>query len=152
MNNLIKRKQDSQKESFGSVIDDIFQNNLSRFFQDDYWGFDGRNTSMIPVNIEETDKAYLLELIAPGLEKKDFQISLADDLLTISFKQNEESSQENKKWLTRQYKLQEFSRTFTLDKSVNTEKISANYENGILKVIIPKNEQAQKLNRSIEIQ
>ena len=151
MNNLIKKKQDNQPASFGSAIDGIFQSNLSRFFNDDYWGFDGLNTSQVPVNIEETDNSYLLELVAPGLEKKDFQIGIADDMLTVSFK-HEESKQENKKWLTQQYRRQEFSKTFTLDKSINIEKIEANYESGILKISIPKNEQAKKVSRTIQIQ
>jgi HSP20 family protein len=153
MNNLIKRKQHNQPATFGSVIDNIFQNNLNSFFNDDFWGFDGLNTrSEIPLNIEETENSYILELIAPGLEKKDLQISIADDLLTVSFKHSEESKQENRKWLTQQYMRREFSRTFTLDKSVNTEKIEANYENGILKISIPKSEQTKKLSRTIQIQ
>jgi HSP20 family protein len=153
MNNLIKRKQDNQPASFGSVIDGIFQNNLNHFFNDDFWGFSGLNTySQIPVNIEETDNSYVVELVAPGLEKKDFQINIADDVLTVSFKHSEESKQENKKWLTQQYKRQEFSRTFTLDKTVNTEKIEANYENGILKISVPKSEHTKKISRTIQIQ
>ncbi|UAY53064.1 Hsp20/alpha crystallin family protein [Ferruginibacter albus] len=153
MNNLIKRKQDNQPATFGNVIDDIFQNNLNRFFSDDFWGFSGLNSqSNVPVNIEETDNSYEVELVAPGLQKKDFNISINNDILTIGFKQHEENKQENKKWITQQYRQQEFTRTFALDKTVNTEKITANYENGILKISIPKNEQAKKVSRLIEIQ
>ena len=153
MNNIIKRNQDNHPAIFGSAIDDIFQNNLSRFFNDDFWGFNGLSTdNKVPVNIEETNNSYVIELIAPGLQKKDFQISIDNDMLTVSFKLNEENKQEKRKWITQQYKQLEFTQAFTLDKTVNIEKISANYENGILKVSIPKNEQAQKLSRSIEVQ
>ncbi|UAY52863.1 Hsp20/alpha crystallin family protein [Ferruginibacter albus] len=93
-----------------------------------------------------------MELVAPGLQKKDFNISINNDILTIGFKHSEENKQENKKWITQQYRQQEFTRTFALDKTVNTEKIVANYENGILKISIPKNEQAKKVSRLIEIQ
>jgi HSP20 family protein len=153
MDNLIKRKQDNQPETFGRIIDGIFQNNLNRFFNDGFWGFDGISVpAQVPVNIEETGNSYVVELVAPGLEKKDFQINIADDLLTVSLKHSEERKQENKKWLARQYRQQEFSRTFTLDKTVNTEKIEANYESGILKISIPKSESAQKISRTIQIQ
>ena len=140
MNNIIKRNQDNHPATFGSAIDDIFQNNLGRFLNDDFWEFNGLSTgNKVPVNIEETSNSYVIELIAPGLQKKDFHISIDNDMLTVSFKRNEESKQENRKWITQQYKRLEFTQAFTLDKTVNIEKISANYENGILKVSIPKN-------------
>lgn len=152
MNNLMKRNQ-NQPSSFGGVIDDIFQNNLTRFFNDDFWGFNGLNAmNNVPVNIEETQEAYVVELVAPGLQKKDFTINLENDMLTVSFKHTEESKQEKRKWITQQYKQQEFTQTFTLNKTVNTEKIEANYENGILKISVPKSEQAQRVSRSIQVQ
>lgn len=152
MNSIIKRKQDYQPATFGSVIDDIFQNNLNRFFNDDFWGFSGvTGANSVPLNIEETDNSYVLELVAPGLQKKDFQIGVDNNMLTVSYKKTEDNKDENKKWVTQQYRQQEFTRTFTLDNSVNVEKINAHYENGILRVFIPKNEEAQKHSRTIEI-
>ena len=152
MNNIIKRKQEYQPATFGSVIDSIFQNNLNHFFNDDFWGFNGvTGASNVPMNIEETDNSYVLELVAPGLQKKDFQIGVDNNMLTVSYKKTEDNKDESKKWVTQQYRQQEFTRTFTLDNSVNVEKIAANYENGILRVSIPKNEEAQKHSRTIEI-
>lgn len=77
MTNIIK-KENAQPATFGNVVDQIFQNNLSRFFDDDSWGLSGLQTrNQVPVNIRETDKSCELEVIAPGLRKQDFQLNLA---------------------------------------------------------------------------
>jgi HSP20 family protein len=154
MTHIIK-KANSQPASFGSVVDQIFQNNLGRFFDDNAWGFNGIQTGrQVPVNIRETDKSYELEVIAPGLKKQDFQISLANDLLTISFQKKEDNASEtkNNRWLHKEYDNQAFNRSFTLNNTVDGTRASARYEEGVLFVSLPKKEEAQQLSRNIEIQ
>ena len=158
MNNIIKRENGRQPATFGSVVDQIFQNNLNRFFDDEFWGFNGINKSpnltQVPVNIRETDKTYELELSAPGLQKQDFRLNLEGDALTISAGQTEENRKEDKNegWLRKEFKKGQFTRTFNLDDTVDAGKISAKYEDGIIYFSIPKKEHAQKVTRSIEIQ
>lgn len=155
MNNMIKKENGRQPATFGSVVDQIFQNNLSRFFDDEFWGFNGAlNRNQVPVNIRETDTSYEMHLIAPGLRKTDFQLNIAGDTLTVSFKHAEESRHENQSanWLTQEYKLQEFSRSFSLGETIDAGKISAKYEDGILKLYLPKKENAQKVSREITIE
>jgi HSP20 family protein len=158
MNNIIKRENGQQPATFGSVVDQIFQNNLNRFFDDEFWGFNGltksSGTTQVPVNIRETDQSYELELSAPGLKKQDFHLRLEGNALTISAKQTEEISKEDKNqvWFRREFKKGHFARTFHLDDSVDTGKIAARYDNGILYLSIPKKEHAQKASRAIEIQ
>ena len=154
MTNIIK-KENAQPATFGSVVDQIFQNNLSRFFDDDSWGFNGLQArSQVPVNIRETDKSYELEVIAPGLKKQDFQLNMAGDLLTIAFIQKEENREENKnnRWLRQEYKQRAFSRSFTLDDTVDAAKATAIYEQGVLYLSLPKKESAQKVSRTIAVQ
>jgi len=154
MNNMIKKENGHQPATFGSVVDQIFQNNLSRFFDDEFWGFNGTlNKNQVPVNVRETDKSYEMYLIAPGLRKNDFQLNIAGDTLTVSFKHAEENRQENESgnWLTREFKLQEFSRSFSLGETIDAGKIAARYEDGILKLHLPKKENAQKVSREITI-
>lgn len=157
MNNIIRRENGQQPAAFGSVVDQIFQNNLNRFFDDEFWGFNGLNKSpnqaRVPVNIRETDKTYEMELSAPGLQKQDFRLSLEGDTLTVSAERNEESRKEDKKegWFREEFKRGQFTRTFNLGETVDAGKISAKYENGILYLSIPKKEHAQKVARSIEI-
>ncbi len=154
MTNIIK-KENGQPATFGTVVDRIFQDNLNRFFDDGFPGFNGSQTSnQVPVNIRETDKSFELEVIAPGLKKQDFHLDLKGDLLTVSFQHQEESKEENKNsgWLRQEYRRQTFSRSFTLDDTVDATKATARYEDGVLLLSLPKKENAQKLSRTIAVQ
>ena len=154
MTNIIK-KENAHPATFGTVVDQIFQNNLSRFFDDDNWGFNGLQArNEVPVNIRETDKNYELEVIAPGLQKQDFQLNLAGDQLTIAFSHKEENHEENKDrgWLRQEYKKRSFSRSFTVDDTVDSANAVARYENGVLHLTLPKKESAQKISRAIQVQ
>jgi HSP20 family protein len=140
--------------SFGSLVDRLFQDNVSRILKDDTWGFDGVNHKVtVPVNMRETDKGYELELVAPGLQKEDFKINVSGDLLTISYEHKTSHEQENKQegWLRREYSTQSFSRSFGIDDTVDANKITASYKDGLLHLDVPKKEGAQKISRTIEI-
>ncbi|HEY4198285.1 MAG TPA: Hsp20/alpha crystallin family protein, partial [Mucilaginibacter sp.] len=154
MTNIIK-KENAQPATFGSVVDRLFQNNLHRFFDDDFFGFNGvQSLNNVPVNIRETDKAYELELIAPGLRKEDFHLNLSGDVLTVSFEHAEEKQDEgkNQSWLRREYKKAAFTRSFNLDDTVDASKAAAHYQDGVLRLSLPKKESAQKLSRTIAVQ
>jgi HSP20 family protein len=134
--------------------DRLINENLNRMFQDDFWGFNGLEQSVtVPVNLLETDKTFELELVAPGLQKDDFKLNVSNNQLTISFEQKEENKQEVKEegWLRKEYNMQSFTRSFTLDDTVDQNKIEAAYQNGILKVSIYKKEQAQRLSKIIQV-
>jgi HSP20 family protein len=158
MNNIIKKENGYQQPAtFGSVVDRIFQNNLNRFFDDEFWGFNGITSphlTQVPVNIRETDKTYELELSAPGLQKQDFRLNLEGDQLTISAEHSEEDTRQDKSegWFRKEFKKGQFSRTFNLDDTVDASNISAKYMDGILYLSIPKKEHAQKVTRTIAIQ
>lgn len=140
--------------TYSNWIDHLFQDNLNRFFNDDFWGFSGLERQVnVPVNLKETDKTYEMELVAPGLKKEDFKLNVSNDMLTVSFEQKEENTEENKNegWLRREYQMQSFSRSFNLDDTVDVNKISASYNNGILCLTLPKKENAQKLSKTIEV-
>jgi len=153
MNNIIK-KTDNRPTTFGSVVDELFQSNLNRFFDDHSWGFNGLQTdARVPVNIRETDTAYEIQVIAPGLKKEDFNLAFTGDTLTVSFEHNEQKSEgDQKKWIRQEYRSASFSRSFTVDNTVNVDKANARYENGILSLTLPKKEEAKRLSRKIEIQ
>ena len=139
---------------FGGLVDGVLQNTLSRFFDDDFWGFDGRLTSgQVPVNIRETDKSYEMQVVAPGLRKEDFNVNISNNTLTISFEHKEESNEENKSegYLRREYRMQSFSRSFTLDDTVDADKISAQYRDGVLHLSLAKKEGAQRITKSIQV-
>lgn len=155
MTNIIKRENASrQPATFETVVDKVFQNSLNRFFNDDSWGFNGLAAhGQVPVNIRETDTNYELEMVAPGVKKEDFQLSISGDMLTIAFRQKEENRKENRHgWLRQEYRLQSFTRSFNLDDSVDAGKIVARYEDGILHLTLPKKEGARKLTRTINVE
>ena len=94
--------------SFSSWADQLLQDNLSLFFNDDFWDFNGIEQPVnVPVNLRETGKTYEMSLVAPGLHKKDFKLNVASDLLTVSYEQKKEQNQENKAkgWLSKEYKM-----------------------------------------------
>lgn len=154
MTNIIKKENGRQPATFGSVVDQIFQDNLSRFFDDSFWGFNGIDRSKVPVNIRETDNSFEMELIAPGLNKEAFQLNVSGDLLTVSFENKTEKNEGNRNegWIQQEYRKQSFSRSFKLNDSIDTEKIKARYENGILHLSLPKNEKARKVSRVVNIE
>jgi HSP20 family protein len=98
----------------------------------------------VPVNVKETDKAYELEVVAPGFEKTDFNVTLDKDLLTISaarktqIKEDPAGSAPPEKQLRREYHFRSFKRTFTLDEKIDATNIAASCINGVLVLNLPK--------------
>src|ERR1700761_4180345 len=124
MANIIKN-DNARTATFGSSVDQLFRHNLDRWFDDQFWGFNGLQTrTSVPVNIREQEKSYEVEVVAPGLQKQDFQLQFNGDALTISFEHKEESGtqDDNNRWLRREYRKQSFTRTFTIDETVDIEK------------------------------
>jgi HSP20 family protein len=91
------------------------------------------------VNIQEKNDAYLVEVAAPGLKKEDFNVNLDNDILTIS-SEKEIQEEQNDRFTRKEFIYSSFERSFSLPQTTEAEKIEAKYENGILKIKIPKKE------------
>ena len=133
----------------GSFIDEFFNDNfLPSFFN---WDSNSENSNIPAVNVEETDKTYLIDVAAPGLGKKDFKLSVDADVLTIS--SSKENAEENKKegYLRREFNYHSFSRSFTLPENTDASKIKATHTNGVLNISIPKVEVEVKKALEIKI-
>ena len=103
-------------------------------------------------NVKETEKEFIIEAAAPGLDKKDFKIDLKENLLTISAeKEAKDEQKESENYYRREFCYGSFTKSYQLPENVSHEKISAGYENGILTVVIPKAEQKEKLSKMIKI-
>lgn len=134
---------------FPSMFDDFF---TGPFFSG--YGIDYKKIGCeIPaVNIHESNKEFLFEMAAPGLKKEDFSIDLEHDIITISCNKEMESEKGEDKYTKREFNYFQFQRVFTLPESVDAGKIKANYEDGILKVHLPKKSVAVgKVKREITI-
>lgn len=112
---------------------------LSDFFDDDVFVNSpvGRR-SMPSVNIRETEKAYELEMAAPGYNKKDFNISIDNNLLTVSAEKKQEQEITDQHYTRREFGYESFSRSFSLPADTNEDDVNARYEEGILKLSINK--------------
>ncbi len=103
----------------------------------------GSSLSLPKVNIKEGEDGYRLELAVPGMAKEDFQIKLDQDVLSISSEKKEEATEDNKEYRRQEFSYQAFERRFNLPEDVDSEKITANYVNGVLSIEIPKREEAK---------
>lgn len=110
------------------------------------------NLTIPPVNITETASAYQVILSVPGRNKEDFKIVVDKGLLTIGYEKKAETANEDVKSVRKEFSFQSFKRSFTLDDTIDTEKIEAKYENGLLTFVLPKKEQAQHIAKQISIQ
>ena len=102
------------------------------------------------VNTKETKDSYKIEVAAPGFAKDNFKLSVEDQLLTISAENSENKTNEEEKWTRKEYHFAGFKRSFTLPKTVDAEKITAEYKDGILHVNLPKQEE-NKAKGAVEI-
>lgn len=92
------------------------------------------------VNIIEGEKDYKIELAAPGLERKDFKVEVDNDMLTISTEREETSKERDLNYKRKEFSYNSFTRSFTLPENSIGDKVDAKYENGILRLSIPKKE------------
>jgi len=140
--NLVKRN--TANRAFPSVMDELFKDLMG--------GTQYEHKAVPPVNIRETDESFTVELMAAGLKKEDFNIEVDNDLLTISSEVRKENSEETAKFTRREFSFTSFKRSFTLPETVKHDEINAAYEDGILRITLPKKEEAlPKAKRLIEI-
>lgn len=103
-----------------------------------------RSINVPAVNIAEQDNQYMVSMAAPGMKKEDFKIEVDGNQLTVS-SENENSNEENNEKFTRkEYSYSSFSRSFTLPEEIKQENIEAKYEDGVLKISLPRKEAGKK--------
>jgi HSP20 family protein len=128
-----------------------FTEKVPALFEDFFrpWGnlFDGgllkREMNVPAVNVAEHKDHYLLSMSAPGLKKDDFKIDVDGDLLTISSEKEESKEEKDEKYTRKEYNYSSFSRSFTLPEGTEKEKVAAKYEDGVLKITVPRNKAAK---------
>ncbi len=137
-------KNNFRPVNFNSVFNELF-NEFPAFA-------DKAGLNFPPVNIAETADAYHVALNAPGRNKEDFKISAENGLLTISYEKKEETTNEDIKNIRKEFSLQGFKRSFSLDEKIEVAGIQAKYENGLLKVLLPKKAEVKEAAKQITIQ
>jgi HSP20 family protein len=128
-------------ERMPSLFDDFFKPWNEWFDNGNIWG---RVMNVPAVNITENKDEYLVSLAVPGMKKDDFTIDVNGNMLTISSEKEERKEEKEKKFTRKEYSYSSFSRSFTLPDEINKEKIEATYEDGVLKIALPRREEAKK--------
>jgi HSP20 family protein len=130
---------------YNSALNDFvptsFSNMIDRFFNESAARTGGSQYSFVPrVDIVENEKAFVIHVAVPGMNKEDFKIDLNDNYLTVSGERkfNQEKKENNFHSIETQYGT--FSRSFSLPENVDAQKIDAKYVNGILEINVPKDE------------
>ena len=118
-------------ETFIKEIITDFPSNVSKTVREDV-------LSHPPVNVVEKTEGFDVEISVPGYEKQDFIIKLVDKTLSVSSNKIDEPLAPHFKSLKKEFTRKAFQRNFTLTESVIKENISARYENGLLKIYLPK--------------
>ena len=124
-----------------SLLADLFDND--RFFASPW--LSGRN--MPAVNIKENEKNYEVELAVPGYDRKDFEISIDNGVLTVSAEKSEETEKKEDNYTRREFGFSSFSRSFNLPTNINEENIDAKYADGVLKLTIAKRQESNGKSR-----
>lgn len=123
--------------AFSKMVDDFVGHDVMDWATS---GFPLANLTMPAVNIKETETGYRVEVAAPGMKKEDFKIEIDNGLLTISSEKKVENTQkEGERFTRREFSYHSFRRSFAMPKDqIDEDKINAKYEEGILRVDVPK--------------
>lgn len=128
-----------------------FTNWMDDFFTDEGFTPKVKGISIPAVNVKETEKAFKLDVAAPGFKKEDFKLEMLNGNLIISGETKEEKEEKGEEFMRREFSFNKFSRSFTLPENVKKEDISAEYKDGVLKIELPKAKAEEKPSKLIAV-
>ena len=128
-------------ELLPSGFDDFFKPWNEWFSNNELWN---KAMKVPAVNIMESENHYKVSLAAPGLKKSDFKINLEGNMLTISSEKEESKDEKDARYTRKEYSYSSFRRSFTMPEEVSPDKIEATYVDGVLRLTLPKKEDAKK--------
>ena len=150
-NGRIRRKNRptlGQFPSLGTLLNDIWSEDMSSVLRSNF----NEGITLPKVNIKESHESYELHMAVPGFKKDNFNISMENEELLISAEIKENNEETNDEFTRKEFGYASFRRSFILPDTVDGDKIKANYEDGILNVVLPKKEEAKpKPARTIKI-
>lgn len=121
-----------------ALFEDFFN---ERFFDSPFFKVNGSNGSLVPdVNVIENPANFQIEIAAPGLDRNDFKVEVANGLLNISAEKKEEKNEEGKNYTRKEFSYNSFSRSFQLPDNLVADDVDAKYDNGVLRLTLPKKE------------
>ncbi|NVJ86347.1 MAG: Hsp20/alpha crystallin family protein [Algoriphagus sp.] len=108
-----------------------------------FWMTD-KSVEVPSANVIENDKEFKIELSAPGFDKKDFKVEVEDGVLNIFAEKEHRDEEEKENYRKKEFSYTSIRRSFVLPENVAEETIDAKYENGLLRLVLPKSKMAQK--------
>ena len=103
------------------------------------------------LNVEENEKEYLISAELPGMDEKDIDLSIDNNMLTVKGEKKEEKEEKQKDYHLVERHFGSFSRSFELPEGIDVEKVEAHFKKGVLKISLPKTPQAQKEVKKITV-
>lgn len=150
-NGRIRRKNRptlDQFPSLGTFLNDIWSEDMSSAFKSNF----NQGMTLPKVNIKESEESFEVQMAVPGFKKDQFNISVENEELLISAEVEETKDETNDEFTRKEFGYASFRRSFILPETVDGEKIEAQYQDGILNVVLPKKEEAKpKPARTIKI-
>jgi HSP20 family protein len=144
MNTIVKNAINN-----GKFIPRTYTDLLDGFFKDAL--FESKGASFLPsTDVSEDENAFYLTVTLPGVQKEDIKIELNDGIISISGEKKINKEENGKTYHSIESYYGNFKRSFKLPENVNVEKIEAEHKDGLLNVIVPK-EQAKTLKSTIQI-
>jgi len=144
---MYSTKNHGTARTIGGLMEEMFNGGFNNLLT-----HETKDKMNVPVNIRETDAAYELQVIAPGLKKEDFKISVDRNILNISFEHKDENKEQKEgKVLRSEYSFRSFKRSFTLNDKIDTNGIAAKYTDGVLEVSLAKKENTTPATQEIPV-
>ncbi len=138
----MKALQKTNLFPFTPMFSDLFEND---FFSNKF------ASNLPPVNISENESEFKVEVAAPGLKKDDFKITTENGMINISAEREETKEEKEENFTRKEYNFNSFSRSFYLPEDIIEDNIKAKYEDGVLKLSLPKKEEIKKLSKKNQV-
>jgi HSP20 family protein len=124
----------------------------SGLFDDDFLPVFSQRNNTVAVNIREDDKKFVIDLAVPGIDKKDLKIEINEDIISVSSENKNEKEETHDGFKRKEFSYSSFCRSFYLPENVDKNTIEANYKDGVLSVVLPKEkEEKAKISREVTI-
>lgn len=129
------------------MFEDVFNERLTPFIS----SMGSMIAPTFKVDISEDEKAIYLSADIPGVKKEDVKVTMEDDVISICAERTQEEEDKKKNYHRVERSWGSLSRSFTVGENVDSENITANYDNGVLKIVVPKKEPEEKKSKEVTV-
>ena len=148
----LKREEENPFSELQQEMNRLFENFFKGFDVAPFEGInDGFGKYNPSIDVKESEKEITVTAELPGMEEKDFELLMSDDSLTIKGEKREEKEEKGKDYYRMERRYGSFNRVIALPEGIDTKNVDAKFKNGVLKVTLPKTEEAAKKVKKIAV-